>query len=254
MDKEKMKQETRKSSELGLYRIIPSYIDILSDESNGGDKRVQTVRGKENRPFIGVVVINDRQKYCIPLTSIAGKPKLKGRGGIKGGAVDYSPIYINGIVKAGVQFGRMIPVTDNVLRKITITPHKHDTPEQKAAKRLRKEELAWIQENKYVIINKARTLYDLYTSNRPFRRRDDCLNFPQLEKICREYELVHVSQHYKQDKDSNHNDCGGNELTRSSSGHSQGSSNPKDSSKSKNISYGNRCGYSGKLQNKNVKK
>ena len=42
-------------SELGLYRINPKYIDVLSDEKQGGDIRVQQVRenSKFQRPFIG---------------------------------------------------------------------------------------------------------------------------------------------------------------------------------------------------------
>ncbi len=181
--------------DLNLYRIIPSYVDMLGDESKGGDRRVQQVRNKENRPFIGIIVMNGDKKYCVPLTTVAGKSKLKGKGGIKRGAIDYSPIYIDGVVRAGVQFSRMIPVTDSVLRNLDMETHKHDTAKQKADKALRRAEYQWIQDNKDVIVNKARTLYNVYVSGQEFKRRKDCLNFSQLEKICEKYEKTHIPHH-----------------------------------------------------------
>ena len=186
-----------KDVKLQLYRVIPSYTEFLRDESRGGDLRVQIVKGKSMRPFIGIVTMFNGQKYCIPLTRIEGKEKLSGKGGIKKGAIDYSPIIINGEAKAGVQFSRMIPVPDNVLRELDTEEHKHDLKRQKDDKQLRREEIEWIRQNKHDIINKAQTLYNAYISGTPFKRRVDCLNFIQLEKLCKEYELLHIPQYHK---------------------------------------------------------
>ncbi len=191
------------NAELKLYRVIPSYIEFLRDESKGGDSRVQIVKGKESRPFIGIVTMCNGQKYCIPLTRVEGKEKLSGKRGVKRGSIDYSPIIINGEVKAGVQFSRMIPVPDNVLRKLDTETHEHDHKRQKDDKQLRREEIEWICQNKHNIINKAQTLYNTYISEDSFKRRDDCLNFPQLEKLCQEYKKIHIPQHHKQEEEHN---------------------------------------------------
>lgn len=158
------------------------------------------VKGKEARPFIGILTMCNGQNYCIPLTRIEGKEKLSGKGGTKRGAIDYSPIIINGVPKAGIQFSRMIPVPDNVLRELDVKDHKHDLKRQKDDKRLRREELEWIRQNRHDIINKAQTLYNAYISGMQFKRRDDCLNFPQLETLCKDYERIHVPQHHDQGK------------------------------------------------------
>jgi len=188
-------------NELGLYRINPKYIDALSEEKQGGDKRVQQVRenGKFQRPFIGIVVMCNNQQYCIPLTKTEGKAKLDGKNGAKKGSIDYSPIYIDGKLKAGIQFSRMIPVEESQLRTLDMKDHIHDLPNQKKEKQLRRDELAWVQENKDIIINKARTLYERYLSGEPFKRKTDCLNFPQLEKLCKRYCKEHPSQHHHND-------------------------------------------------------
>lgn len=188
-------------NELGLYRINPKYIDALSDEKQGGDKRVQQVRenGKFQRPFIGIVIMCNNQQYCIPLTKTEGKVKLEGKNGTKKGSIYYSPIYIDGKLKAGIQFSRMIPVEESQLRTLDMKDHIHDLPNQKKEKQLRRDELAWVQKNKDVIINKARTLYERYLSGEPFKRKMDCLNFPQLEKLCRMYCKEHPSQHHPND-------------------------------------------------------
>lgn len=154
----------------------------------------------------------NNQKYCIPLTKTEGKPKLNGKNGAKKGAIDYSPKCINDELKAGIQFSRLIPVEESQLRTLDMKDHVHDLPSQKQEKKLRRDELEWVQENKDVIINKARTLYERYISGEPFKRKADCLNFPQLEKLCKKYCLKHPSQHHK---DNNHKHDGHNKKSDS---------------------------------------
>jgi len=174
---------------ISLYRITPEYIDALRDEAKGGDKRVYQIRenNKFHRPFIAVIVMINEQLYAVPLSTTDGKTKLSNKGGDKKGSIDYSPIYINGVLKASVQYSRMIPIDERVLRNLDINYHKHDTKEQKEDKQLRRDELEWVRNREDVIINKARTLYNTYISGVPFKRRDDCLNFIQLEKVSQRY-------------------------------------------------------------------
>ena len=50
-----------------------------------------------------------------------------------------------------------------------------------------KKELEWCNTNKKIIIDKANVLYEKYNSGEPFKRKKDCLNFLELEEICKKY-------------------------------------------------------------------
>ena len=61
-----------KNQRLGLYRIDIKYVRNLANV----DGRVMSVspqEGKSSRPFVGVILICDEYKYCIPMSS--PKPK-----------------------------------------------------------------------------------------------------------------------------------------------------------------------------------
>ena len=61
---------------LDLYYIDLKYIRNLSN----ADDNVMSIspqRGKENRPFVGVIVLVNGMEYCIPLTSPQDKFKTK---------------------------------------------------------------------------------------------------------------------------------------------------------------------------------
>lgn len=168
--------------ELNLYRIVPKYIDALRDETNGGDKRVYDVRnGKEHRPFVGVVVVCNGQKYCIPLTS------YKKRFENMRDKIDITRIIIDGEIKGAVEFSRMIPIEDAQLRNLDMLYHKHDTEGQRQNKNNRIETLKWCREHSDDIVNKANVLYNMYISGQDFKRKKDCLNFIALEEVCKKY-------------------------------------------------------------------
>ena len=61
---------------IDLYYIDLKYIRNLSN----ADDNVMSIspqRGKENRPFVGVIVLVNGVEYCIPLTSPKDKFKTK---------------------------------------------------------------------------------------------------------------------------------------------------------------------------------
>ncbi|MBR1571722.1 MAG: type III toxin-antitoxin system ToxN/AbiQ family toxin [Lachnospiraceae bacterium] len=61
---------------LDLYYIDLKYIRDLSN----ADDNVMSIspqRGKQSRPFVGVVVLMNNRKYCIPFTSPKDKFKNK---------------------------------------------------------------------------------------------------------------------------------------------------------------------------------
>lgn len=182
--------------ELKLYRVIPKYVSALQDENNGGDRRVYNVGGgKESRAFIGILTVCNGQKYCIPLT----RPKDKFKN--MKGHIDFGTITDNGKIIAGIEYSRMIPVEDHLIRPLEMDEHNHDTDNQKAMKRLRRKEAIWLKENREEVVNKANVLYNKYISGEKFKQRTGCLNFPALEKICKEYCQIHTPQHPPKTKD-----------------------------------------------------
>lgn len=170
------------SEELKLYKVRPKYIKELLKV----DKRVYY---KDERPFIGIVVVCNGQKYCVPLTTPKEKfSNMKGR-------IDFGLIKKDGQIVAGIEYSRMIPVEEYLLRKIDTEEHKHDSANNKSEKLLRKYELEWCNLHKEDIVNKVNVLYNTYISGIEFKRRKNCLDFPLLEKVCNEYCKRHPQQH-----------------------------------------------------------
>lgn len=174
------------SNPLRLYRVTAKYIQELQNEEKGGDKRVY---GKDNRPLIGVIVVCNGQKYCVPLTSAKEKfKKMKG-------TIDFGLITIDDEIIAGIEYSRMIPVEDHFLRPLELADHPHDTEKQKEAKRLRRIETEWCNTHAEEITNKVNVLYNTYLAGTYFKHRKNCLNFPELENVCRNYYKAHPQQH-----------------------------------------------------------
>jgi protein AbiQ len=95
-------------------------------------------RGKQNRPFVGVVVLMNGRNYCIPLTS--PKDKFKN----KKSQVDFIKVFDeerrdeNGQFKLiGVlNINNMIPVDDRYIKKVNLAVLSNDKPDIAAKKRL----------------------------------------------------------------------------------------------------------------------
>lgn len=167
---------------LNLY-----YVDIkLIRDLHNVDDNVMSISpqtGKANRPFVGVIVIMDTQKYCIPLTSpnkdkfkVKSKedfikipdPKLKDEHG--------APKTI-GILN----LNNMIPVSDEFIQKVDLS----SSGKTEFNKNLLINDLRWCRENSSVIINRANRLYNKVTltpdKDRNLTRR--CCDFKKLEEV-----------------------------------------------------------------------
>lgn len=167
---------------LNLY-----YVDIkLIRDLHNVDDNVMSISpqtGKANRPFVGVIVIMDTQKYCIPLTSpnkdkfkVKSKedfikipdPKLKDEHG--------APKTI-GILN----LNNMIPVSDEFIQKVDLS----SSGKTEFNKNLLINDLRWCRENSSVIINRANKLYNKITltpeKDRNLTKR--CCNFKKLEAV-----------------------------------------------------------------------
>ncbi len=167
-------------SDFNLYWIDMKYIRNLQNK----DKRVYSVspqKGKQNRPYLGILVLIHGQKYCIPLSKVKDKySNMKDH-------IDFSRIIVDNEIIAGLNFSRMIPIEITHLSKVDIKERKRDNDEVKKRKNTYKKELNWCNQHRKVIINKANVLYEKYVSGEYFVRRKDCLNFPELEELCKKY-------------------------------------------------------------------
>ena len=98
---------------LKLFNIDMKYVRNLS-KADDNVVSVSPQSGKESRPFVGVVVVCQNKRYCIPLAS--PKPKHER---MKSGK-DFSKILDKRGKLIGVlNFNNMIPVSEEVLAKYT---------------------------------------------------------------------------------------------------------------------------------------
>ena len=163
-----------------LYKVDMKYIRNLH---NVDDKvlSVSPQKGKDNRVFVGIVIICGIHKYCIPLSSPKEKHnKMKN-------SMDFSKIEVNGKLLGVLNFNLMIPIEEKQLQLIDLTIYNRDRENIKYYKRLCKQELEWCQNNNEVICNKANVLYKKYISGETFVGKERCLNFSKLEIECEKF-------------------------------------------------------------------
>ena len=155
---------------------------LIRNMHNQGDDRVFSVSpqvGKDNRPFVGLVVVLDKRQYCIPLSS--PKPKHKT---MKNGLDFHRVLDSNGKLIAVLDFNNMIPVRPDVIQKIEAKIRKNDSPPTKHYKELLSDQLTFCRQNHDVIVKKANKLYRMVhqkSTSSQLKRR--CLNWGKLEKV-----------------------------------------------------------------------
>ena len=148
---------------------------------HNADDRVQSISPqihKNNRPFVGVVVLCGKYKYCIPLDH----PKEKHY--TMKNDIDFSRIFVSNKLLGVLNFNNMIPVEDCFIQHLNVKISKNDSPAEKAYKILCTKELDWIQKNQDAIIKKANKLYNMICSdkiNHSLKKR--CLDFKKLENV-----------------------------------------------------------------------
>ena len=175
---EKMKQE-----QLSFYTVD---MKLIRNMHNQGDDRVFSVSpqaGKDNRPFVGLIVLlNDRQ-YCVPLSS----PKAK-HASMKNGLDFHRVLDSDGKLIGVLDFNNMIPVRSDVVKKIHARINKNDDLATRHYKELISDQLTFCRQNHDVIVNKANKLYRMVHQRKTsgfIKRR--CLNWTKLEEILDRY-------------------------------------------------------------------
>lgn len=165
---------------LDVYRIDMKYIRNLHNI----DDRVLSVSpqiGKDERPFLGVLIVCNEHKYCVPLSKPKKKhEKMRDR-------IDFKKIIYQGALIGVLNFNLMIPVESDQIQKIDTIIRKHDNPDIRKKKELLIKELEWCNEHSIDLTNTANVLYKMYISGEQFSARKQCLDFTRMELECKRY-------------------------------------------------------------------
>ena len=168
---------------LGFYKVNMKYIRNLA----AVDDKVMSVSpqsNKETRPFLGIIIVCNDKKYCVPLTSPKAKHNnMKNR-------EDFSRIVDkNGKIIGALNFNNMIPVSEEVITSLDIRKNPNDSYEESGRKKILNIQLDWCNDNRDIIIRKANKLYHLVTETpdkmRNLTRR--CCDFKKLEVVLEKY-------------------------------------------------------------------
>lgn len=170
------------SKRLKLYHVNLKYVRNLHNVDNHVPS-ISPQIGKQNRPFLGIIVMVNGAKYCIPFSSYsAGKNKKidSMRENITFRKVRDK----DGNVLAVLNLNNMIPVRDDYITEIDLKIKASDPITIKQWKKLCMKELDWCQSNSSEIERLANELHHKYCSGELFQKRNICLNFPALEREC----------------------------------------------------------------------
>ena len=167
---------------LDLFNVNMKYIRDL----HRADDRVSSVSpqiGKDNRVYIGIIVVCKNHQYIIPL-SHAKKKHKKMRD-----SADFDKVFDKkGRLVAVLNYNLMIPVTKRQLSKVDLKIYDNDLPETKAYKNLCINEIEYCRNRSRIIHDKANALYDMVCDEEStYKGKDRCLDFKKLENVCARY-------------------------------------------------------------------
>ena len=160
-----------------FYTVDASYCDYL----RAFDPKIpHTMEKKSTRPFVGIVLSINNNKYYAPLTSPKAK-HLK-----MSNQIDF--MKINSGIWGAINFNNMIPVNDFSLHKIDMKINNSDTQDMKSYKNLLKNQLSWCNSHRADIIKQADKLYSMVIGGKAWESLSArCCDFVLDEKLCIEY-------------------------------------------------------------------
>ncbi len=156
-----------KNGKIVIYELDKNYLDFLSQFDGN-------VRKKQNRKYIGILVTDKKQDYCIPLTCQVRKRNAK---------LTFQLREKNCII-AQLTINNMIPVTENLIRPVDIQNDKDKDYLNKEIRILRHKES--IEE----ILKKAENILFVLSNQHHFDYtffKNLCGDFILLEEKCKEY-------------------------------------------------------------------
>ncbi len=175
---------------LKLYTIDMKYVRNLAK----ADDNVMSVSpqiAKAVRPFVGIIVLINDKKYCIPLSSPKKKFENKKNGVDFMRITDHSSKNEKGAPKIiGVlNINNMLPVEESLLTPIDLRIKSTDSAQTISYKELMKNQLSFCQQNQDKIVKRANRLYEIIVnypeSNINLAKR--CCDFKKLEGVLEKY-------------------------------------------------------------------
>lgn len=167
---------------LKLYNVNLKYIRNLHNIDNHIPS-ISPQLEKQNRPFLGVIVMVNGSKYCIPLSSNSNN-KNKNFDSMRENITLRKIRDKKGKTLAVLNLNNMIPIRDEYITPIDLKIRSSDSISVKQWKTLCSKELDWCQSNHKEIERLANELYNNFCSGVFFQKPKICLNFPALEKEC----------------------------------------------------------------------
>ena len=173
-------------NELNLY--VVDY-KLVRDYSRR-DENVMSVSPqikKQNRPFIGILVVAKDKKYCVPISS--PKPKHKtlksGKDMVKIFDMYKKDSEGNFELIGILNINNMIPIDERFIKRIDISNNVDDSEKERQYKGLLRKELSWCRDNIDVIYRKVNYVYGIVNDSPEDNRRlvKRSVNFKKLEEV-----------------------------------------------------------------------
>ncbi|MBQ4439300.1 type III toxin-antitoxin system ToxN/AbiQ family toxin [bacterium] len=156
--------------------------------------------GYDNKPYIGILINEDENKYVIPLSS--AKEKHKFRNDVEADRFliyeisNKKPLSKNAVFKENpdgtvkqifsvIDLKKMLPIKEGLYTRVDLTTNPQDSVETRNYKNLMNKEFAFCLKILPLIIQKANELYDKQISTGKILKF--CCDFRLLEERSREY-------------------------------------------------------------------
>ena len=193
------------NNEINLYMVNAKYVRNLMNAEKRASKenRCNTIlsispkRNKQGRPYVGIIVVSNDRKNCIPLCSADEKKKYENmRENITMRKIRDDDNKVIGILN----INNMIPVRDEYLELFDIEIHAEDTEKQIEFKKTYAAELKWCRDHLSEIERFAKNLYEIVCSDVAFGKRSICPHYGALEKECNKGKKLPKRSVQKQNK------------------------------------------------------
>lgn len=166
---------------IDFYTVKMKYVRNLMNIDNHNIMSVSSQNRKNKRVFVGIIVMVDSHKYCIPLSSIEGKSKYRKMAD----NITFRKITnTDGKVIGVLNINNMIPVREEYLIPFDMKIYTSDNKKQRDYKQHCMEELKWCREHEDEIVMLARELHRMVCDGIPFKKRKICPDYRLLEKEC----------------------------------------------------------------------
>ena len=166
---------------LEFYMVKMKYIRNLMNIDHKNIMSVSSQYKKNKRIFVGVIVMVNNYKYCIPLSTVEGKSKYRGMSN----NITFRKITNEaGEVIGALNINNMIPVREEHLIPFDMKIYLSDNEKQRNYKMHCIEELKWCREHEGEIIMLAKELHRMVCSGVPFKKQKICPDYRRLEQEC----------------------------------------------------------------------